>query len=82
MQLKEFKYQQKQRKQQLLCEKGVYLAQRSENEFTVLLFQVASFYVEVYIDEEEEMISYIKAFNSTDKLGPYLQAIDVSGLFR
>lgn len=82
MQLTEFKYQEKQKKQQLLCEKGVYLARRTQNEFTILLFQVASFYVEVYIDEEEEMVSYIKAFSSTDHLAPYLQAIDVSELFR
>lgn len=77
----EFKYQDKQKKKQLLFNHGVYLAQRPAEEFTILLFQIESFYVEVYFDTEEEQIGYIRTFTSVDGLEPYLQQVDLSGLF-
>ena len=80
MLLKQFKYEDKQKKKELLFEHGVYLANRTEGDFTVFLFQIASFYVEVYFDTEEEQIGYIRAFTGVEYLAPYLQKIDISSL--
>lgn len=81
MELKEFKYQEKQVKKQLLFENGVHLATRRLKEYQVLLFQVESFYAEVYFDWEEEQIGYIRAFSNTDELAPYLSQINISAIF-
>ena len=80
MQLHEFKYQEKQKKKELLFENGVYLATRFIKNYQLLLFSVASFYVEVYFDYHEEEIGYMKAFTSTDELSPYLDEMDISDL--
>lgn len=76
----EFKYQDKQKKKQLLFNHGVYLAQRPFGEFIILLFQIDSFYAEVYFDTEEEQIGYIRTFTSVNDLEPYLQQVDISPL--
>lgn len=80
MLLKEFKYEDKQKKKQFLFNHGVYLAQRPQEEFVILLFQIDAFYVEVYFDSEESEIGYMRAFSDLDQLSPYLQQIDLSAL--
>jgi hypothetical protein len=80
MLLKEFKYEDKHKKKDILFKYGVYLANRPDGDFTVLLFPIDSFSVEVYFDREEEEIGYIRAFSTTDFLAPYLERIDISGL--
>ena len=80
MLLHEFKYQEKQKKQQLLFENGIYLASRFIKDYQLVLFAVDSFYVEVYFDLEHEQVGYIKAFSSTDELMPYLSSIDITAI--
>jgi len=78
MRLKDFKYQDKETKKQLLLKYGVYLMNRPDGAFILYLFQIDSFYVEVYFDKEEEEIGYIRTFADIEQLAPYLQAIDIS----
>ena len=80
MLLHEFKYQEKQKKQQLLFENGIYLPSRFIKDYQLVLFAVDSFYVEVYFDLEHEQVGYIKAFSSTDELMPYLSSIDITAI--
>ena len=80
MQLQDFKYEQKRTKESLVLQDGVYLATRRQDGFTVLLFAVHSFYVEVYCDLDEAMVGYIRAFSSVDELAPYLSMMDISEL--
>jgi hypothetical protein len=80
MLLHQFKYEEKSRKKQMVFENGVYLANRFFQGFQVILFQINSFYVEVFFDVEEEEIGYMRAFSRTDDLQPYLKNIDISGL--
>ena len=82
MKLRDFKYQVKEKKKQLLFDNGVYLAKRKVDEFDVYLYQVHSFYVEVYFYEDYEDLGYMRAFSSTDNLLPYFTQIDISGLFK
>jgi hypothetical protein len=80
MRLKEFKYLQKQTKQELLFSNGVYLAGRKDEEYLIFLYDMETFYVEVYYDPEEDMIGYIRAFTSTDDLAPYVKHVDLREL--
>ena len=80
MLLHEFKYQEKQKKQEMLFENGVFLAYRFIKDYQLILFAVDSFYVELYFDLEHQEVGYIKAFSSTDELMPYLEKIEILAL--
>jgi hypothetical protein len=78
MLLQEFKYETKQTKKQLILDYGVYIANKVKDHYILLLYQLDSFYAEVYYDYEEEQVGYIRTFNSTEELKPYLQSIDIT----
>ena len=80
MQLREFKYQEKQTKQELLSCNGVYLAHRVEGDYIIFLYAIDSFYVEMYVDFEDSEIGYIRAFANTEFLQPYLREISLDAL--
>jgi hypothetical protein len=46
-----------------------------------LLYQVNSFYVEVYYNKEYNPIKKFRSFSSTDELNPYLEQIDLNEIF-
>lgn len=81
MNIREFKYQEKQTKKILLASNGVYLGKRVDGDFSIYLFDMDCFYVEMYFDAEEEEIGYIRAFTSTADLKPYLDKIDISEIY-
>lgn len=51
---------------------------RDENMFKILLYQVDSFYVEVYYHKKLREIKKLLPFEDTDLLAPYLNRIDIS----
>ena len=53
---------------------------RDEGKFKVLLYQLSSFYVEVYYHKEHKEIKKLLPFEDTDLLAPYLNKIDISEL--
>ncbi|OQP64768.1 hypothetical protein A3860_18595 [Niastella vici] len=61
-----------------LKENGVELTTRSDGESTVTLYQIDSFYVEVYAHKLDRRY---RSFLYTDPLEPYLGSIDITGLF-
>ena len=81
MDIREFKYQEKQKKKTLLASFGVFIGKRNTKDFCIYLFQMPSFYVEMYFDQEEGEIGYMRAFSGTDQLKPYLDAIDISEIY-
>jgi hypothetical protein len=80
MLLKDFKFENKHTKAKLLVKNGVFLAKRRQDDQEILLFQLGCFYVEMFYGLEEEEIGYIRVFESTDLLQPYLDNIDISAL--
>jgi hypothetical protein len=56
---------------------GVWLADRQTQESTVLLFQLDSFYVEIYFSKPGDEIIQSISFDSVDFLDPYLEDIDL-----
>ena len=67
-------------KENMVCLYGAFIAVRQEPEFIIRLYQLDSFYVELYYHQVRDQAVCIKSFESTVKLDPYLNSIDLSGL--
>ncbi len=59
---------------------GVYLCNRKTRDFTVFLFALESFYVEMYFYNVNDLVFLIKSFDSTDELDPYLEEVNLTPL--
>jgi len=59
---------------------GTYLATRYEDQDTINLYSLGSFYVEVYYDPEVNHLHRCHSFTSTQHLALYIDAIQVKGL--
>lgn len=57
---------------------AVLLADREDGEHKILLYQIDSFYVEVFYHKEYNVIRRFRPFKTTDLLKPYLDKIDIS----
>ena len=62
----------------LVWKEGAFVGQKSEGVYKVVLFQVASFYVEVYFNTEEKRYDHLRPFSSTVQLKDYLAQIDIT----
>jgi hypothetical protein len=60
---------------------GAHIGNRRDEEYEILLYQIDSFYVEVYYHPDHNVISKMRSFPSTDQLAPYLQQIDIKKMF-
>jgi hypothetical protein len=60
---------------------GTLLAHREDGFFRTLLYQVDSFYVEVYYHKEANVLLQFRSFTTTSLLDPYLGQIDLTGKF-
>ncbi len=60
--------------------KGAYVADRLEQEFTVVLYKLGRFCVEIYYHEAESEPVGIRSFVSCDRLKPYFNAVNVAGI--
>jgi hypothetical protein len=59
---------------------GAFIAMADKGFLKVLLYQINSFYVEVYYNCDLGRVEEFRCFDSTDGLEPYLAAIDLSEL--
>ena len=62
-----------------LLTNGVWLADRHTEDATVLLFQLDTFYVEVFFTKQGDEIVQSNSFDTTDELDPYLDEIELPG---
>ena len=60
---------------------GALVGDRTDDVYNILLYQVNSFYVEVYYQKKRNVIKRIRSFSSTDQLQPYLEKMDVDMKF-
>lgn len=58
--------------------KGKLLANREEDNYNILLFNLGDFYVEVYYNSSENKIVKFKSFTAFAQLEPYLKKISIS----
>lgn len=60
-----------------LYREGVYVGKRKQGRFKVLLYQLESFYLEVFYSSYRRHIYKIRCSDSTAMLDPYLEQINV-----
>ncbi|MCW3107656.1 MAG: hypothetical protein JWQ09_2162 [Segetibacter sp.] len=82
MTLYEFNFLEEAEKTAVLWADGVFISHRQEQENGVLLYQVYSFYVELYYRQDINEIQRLRSFSNTGPLEPYLHNIDISSLLR
>jgi len=58
-----------------------HIAERHLGDFSILLFQIDGFYVELYYNNRQNKIDRFRSFSNVDLLTPYLSQIDLNGLF-
>jgi hypothetical protein len=80
MKLTEFNLMDEIGQAEALLNYGVLVAERIYKSFTIFLYQVNQFYVEVYFNNNFSMIQGFRAFESTSALEPYLEEIDITSL--
>lgn len=56
------------------------IAERKERGYNVFLYQIYSFYIEVWHSCNVMDKYKLRSFNTTEELEPYLQKIDISNL--
>jgi hypothetical protein len=62
---------------EILFDKGVLLLDRNDSSCSYLLYQVDGFYIEIIHELNQDAISGLRSFSSTDLLGPYLESIEI-----
>jgi hypothetical protein len=60
---------------------GVFVADREDDQHRILLYQIDSFYVEAYYNNEHNVLVKFRSFSSINQLDPYLEKIDLTGKF-
>jgi hypothetical protein len=64
-------------KEKYILEKGRLIGMRQEPEFIIRLYQMDSFYAELYYHQIKNDAVYIRCFTDTNALDPYLNGIDL-----
>lgn len=80
MTLDEFAFLNEIRQAQALLERGTFLADRLYKNFSILLYQLDNFYVEVYHNLRFDVMQGMRCFEDDEALQPYLERIDISDL--
>ena len=67
---------------EILWYNGEQIGRRKETDYLVLLYQVESFYVEVYYHTRLRAVRRYVSFQGMERLEPYLRQIDLSPVYR
>lgn len=81
MTIDEFNRLEKDQREKLLLNNGVYLLSRQEPEFIIDLYQMDSFYIEAFYHHGKKRLLYVRAFSHLDELAPYLADVKLNSLF-
>lgn len=72
----------KQQKQDIVLGSGLFVAERTDGPFRIMLYQLDDFYVEVYFFKRYHKAALLKGFDNMRHLEPYLNTIDISVLLQ
>lgn len=78
MKLYEFNRMDKDSQAQTLKDYGVLIEERLEKEDQVLVYQMQSFYAEVYYHKGYKIIKKLRSFTNADNVFPYVKNVDIS----
>lgn len=59
---------------------GTHIGERFDEKHSILLYQIDSFYVEVFYHRDDNAIKRFRSFSSVNQLEPYLQKISLDGI--
>ncbi|MGZ8561741.1 MAG: hypothetical protein ACXWV3_09120 [Flavisolibacter sp.] len=65
---------------EVLLDRGIFLAERLYKNFTIFLYQVDHFYVEIFYNLRFNTTQGMRGFEDDETLEPYLDSIDISCL--
>lgn len=82
MTLNEFRLLDAEEQTDRLHREGVYIGKQKKGRHTILLYQLDSFYVEVFYAKHRCLVRRVHSFSSTDGLDPYLAHMDVEPLLQ
>lgn len=77
MKLNEFKVLDFYQQMDYLQQEGIYVGKCKDNTQHVLLYQLHSFYVELFYAKHRLYLEHIRCFQSTALLDPYLENIAI-----
>jgi hypothetical protein len=80
--LSEFKGLAKHKQIKVARQYGVLLICKTGEHFTAHLYQLDGFYIDICFKEQIDEILLIRSFMNPDSLLPYLDEIDISGVFQ
>ena len=66
---------------EILIDRGILLTERQYKNFTIFLYQVDQFYVEVYFNLRYSVMQGMRSFEDDEALQPYLESIDITCLY-
>lgn len=66
--------------EELFWKHGIHVGDRVEGEYIIVLFQVLSFYVELFYNIEDNALEKVRSFSGTGDLEIYLKHIDLAEL--
>jgi hypothetical protein len=78
MKLYDFKFLDDKSQAEVLFNYGVLITERIYKDLVIQLYQINSFYVEVYYNSIFKMVQDINSFDNLTRLEPYLNSIDIS----
>ena len=81
MTLQEFKRLQHNNKRDTVWANGEHIATRYEGTYSITLWQIGGFYVEIHFNLLSSKITAFESFAVGTRLEPWLEQIDISALF-
>jgi hypothetical protein len=80
MEMLNFQVMSETKKIDFLYKQGVYIGKRKQFGLSIVLYQLDSFYAEIFYKKYRTYINKIRTFDNTDLLEPYLEQINVEHL--
>lgn len=81
MTLCEYNYLDQAEQFEALYDHGIHISDRADDDYCIILFQLDSFYIELYFHIEHNSLKKFRSFSNVDLIKPYLEQIDLSELF-
>jgi hypothetical protein len=82
MDIREFNIMDGIAKTEVLATAGVFLAERTDGCYRIILYQVNNFYVEIYYHLTRYCYICIRSFENVGELYPYLPDVDISEIYK
>jgi hypothetical protein len=81
MTIEDFDYMEVLEKTEALSDYGAFLAKRTDGCFSIALYQIEGFYVELYYNIPQNCLVSIRSFEAVSELYYYLEEVDISDFF-